>query len=238
MENILLSILLPTRQRVALVEKSLASLLDRAKVIKDFEILIAYDDDDHESQCYFQGSGWQKFLEKYQVHYKCFSVPRWGYENLNEYINFLGKQSQGKWLLFWNDDALMETVHWDDHLRMNQDFRGLLHMTCSNLVMNCSLFPLFSRDWIELFGTVSPSNHIDSWISDICWNARARKAIPVSTFHDRFSESGNNNDRVYRERVLRTNDFHSADMKKMREEWTARLKKHLSMFTEPLKATI
>ena len=51
-----ISILLPTRERTQLVEKSIKSLLDLATDPSNIEILIAYDDDDQLSREYFNSS--------------------------------------------------------------------------------------------------------------------------------------------------------------------------------------
>ena len=55
----LISILLPTRARVNMLEKSFDTLLGKARSPGDIEICIAYDDDDQESHEYFTGPKWQ-----------------------------------------------------------------------------------------------------------------------------------------------------------------------------------
>lgn len=225
----LISILLPTRKRVAMVESSLTSLLSRARHPEQLEILIAYDDDDEQSREYFTGTAWQEFIGCWPVQSKIFCVPRWGYRALHKYINMLAGASRGKWIFFWSDDPRMETDHWDDHVRTNEDFVGLLHIAASNAPMYCSILPLFHRQWIELFNCVSPINHADSWISDICWSAQARRAIPVSVFHDRFEDSGNNRDETYedkRQAIAHDSkiDYHTPESKNLRAEWAQRLR--------------
>lgn len=229
----LISILLPTRKRVAMVEKSLTSLLDCARDTTQMELLIAYDDDDEESHIYFTGDAWQKFISRWAVTVKIFRVPRWGYRELHKYINMLAAASCGKWIFFWSDDPLMETNYWDDHVKSNEDFVGLLHIEASNAPMNCSILPLFHRRWIELFGCVSPINHADSWISDICWNAKARRVIPVTVFHDRFEDSGNNRDETYEDKRKdiahdSSIDYHKPESKNMRAQWAQRLREYRS----------
>jgi hypothetical protein len=222
-----LSVLLPTRERTDLVMRSLHSLATAAHNPADIEVLIAYDDDDQESHDFFSSDQWAQWVTDHAVSARVFQVPRWGYRCLHKYYNYLAAQSQGAWLLVWNDDATMETLHWDDLVRQNDSWRMLLHITCSNLVMNCSIFPLFHRDWIDLFGTVSPSNHVDSWISEICWHTAARKVIAVSTYHDRADLTGNNKDATFLSREYSTNEFKSDEMKALRQQWAAKLKDYL-----------
>lgn len=225
----LISVLLPTRKRVHMLEKSLTSLLDRCRCPDQLEILIAYDDDDQLSREYFGGSVWPKFIGRWPVQHRISCVPRWGYRQLHLYINMLAQHSRGKWIFFWSDDPIMETANWDDHVRANQDFVGLLHIEASNAPMNCSILPLFHRAWLDLFGCVSPINHADSWMSDICWNAKARKVIPVTVYHDRFEDSGNNRDETWEDKRRdiahdSSKDYHTAHSKQLRTEWAEKLR--------------
>lgn len=224
-----ISVLLPTRQRTDLVRRSLHSLLATSLNPSDIEILIAYDEDDSESHEFFASGEWTQWILEHNTQARVFQVPRWGYRQLQEYYNFLSTHSRGEWLLNWNDDAMMETQAWDDAVRQNNDWRMLLHMTCSNLVMRCSIFPLFHRDWIRLFGTISPINHADSWISEICWQARARRVIPVSTYHDRADLTGNNQDQTFIDRDYSAQaEFNGEAMTALRKQWAEKLQDYLA----------
>jgi hypothetical protein len=225
----LISVLLPTRRRISMLRSSLSSLLDRARDPGAIEILIAYDDDDDDSHGFFSGPEWNTFISTWPVTHRVCQVPRWGYRALHRYVNHLASQSQGKWIFFWNDDALMETQNWDDHVRQHQDFVGLLHITASNMPMTCSIFPLIHRGWIDLFGCISPINHADSWVSDVCRKAHARRVIPVTAFHDRFETSGNNRDETYEQKRYdlahgSKADYHTPQSQRLREEWTERFR--------------
>ena len=224
----LVSILLPTRKRRIMLESSLVSLLNRAQHPERIEICIAHDDDDKESQDYFSSLTWQKLLNTYQCTAQVYSVPRWGYGELHRYLNFLAERAHGEWMFFWGDDALMETQNWDQQIVHNQNFVGLLHIPASNAPMYCSILPLFHRKWVDLFGCVSPINHADSWITDIAKAARARRVIPVSIFHDRFEDSGHNNDETYNDKrnaiISGSNqDYHKPEYVKMRQDWAQKL---------------
>ena len=224
-----LSVLLPTRQRTNLVMRSLNSLVTTAQNPADIEVLIAYDNDDVESHDFFSSDQWTQWLADHAISARAFQVPRWGYRNLHEYYNYLATQSQGSWLFMWNDDALMETQYWDELVRQNDNWRMLLHIACRNLVMNCSIFPLFHRDWLDLFGTVSPINHPDSWISEVCWQAKGRRVIDVVTYHDRADLTGNNRDQTFLSRDYSTHEeFKSDKMKVLRADWANRLKQYLA----------
>lgn len=223
----LISVLLPTRKRTALVEHSLHSLLSKSRGPEQIEILIAYDDDDQESHDYFTGTAWKKFCEDHGCQEKVYRLPRWGYKELHLYLNFLALMSQGDWLFFWGDDAVMETQDWDDHVRSNLDWFGLLHISASNAPMWCSILPLFPKKWVETFGCVTPVNPADSWITEICKIAKARRVIPVTVLHDRFEDTGNNCDETYHDKKNATgwhSNFHLPVYTEMRNDWAARLK--------------
>ena len=215
--------MLPTRRRTRLMAQSLGSLLTHASDPADIELVVIHDDDDIESEQYFQTQTWRDLVGRAgsQVH----SVPRWGYSRLNEYLNHVAPRCRGRWLLFWNDDAVMETAGWDDCVRENQDYLGLLHIHCRNVPMRCSIFPLFNRRWLDIFGMVSPNTFSDSWISDVARAAGARRVIPVTAFHDRFEETGRNQDETWHERsYANRRDYHSAANQALRQQWAQRLR--------------
>ena len=178
-----ISVLLPTRKRVAKVESSLATLLGKARNPDTIQICIAYDDDDPESHAYFAGDAWSNFLRAFGASTSVLKTQRHGYMNLQRYLNELVPLAQGKWMFFWGDDAFMQTQNWDDQVKVNEDYVGLWHITAENQPMRCSVLPLFHRAWVDMFGCVSPINPADSWISEICIEAKARRVIPVSVLH-------------------------------------------------------
>ena len=108
-----ISILLPTRKRTEAVIKSVGSLLSTAKDPSQIEILVAYDDDDDESKEFFSTT-WHPFVEQCSTTTKVFESERHGYLRLYKYVNMLGTQASGDWIMFWNDDALMLTDNWDE----------------------------------------------------------------------------------------------------------------------------
>ncbi len=218
-----ISVLLPTRNRIPLVISSVTSVLSKAKSPESVEIAIAYDDDDSQSHEFFQSGQWQDLIAQYRAPVRIFKTPRWGYGSLHNYYNLMCKETNSKWLLAWNDDATMLTQDWDQHVRDAGDFMGLLHIECTTYP-NLSLFPLFPRAWVDFFGCATACNHIDSWILDICKVAGAIKHTPIEAHHDRFSETGNNNDQTYQERSWEGKKMYKSQaMRDVRAEWAQRL---------------
>jgi hypothetical protein len=222
----LISILLPTRKRVKKVQHSLETLLSKARYPASMEICIAYDEDDDESHEYFTSTQWTDFLDHYNARSVLLRTHRHGYFGLHQYLNELAPMSQGKWLFFWGDDAFMQTQDWDDHVRDNQDYVGLLHITAENMPMRCSILPLFHRAWIELFGCVTPVNPADSWISEICIEAQARKVIPVSVLHRLDTDEPDATSLDKKNAVGWQQAFRLPENKILRSEWAQRLKAH------------
>lgn len=218
-----ISVLLPTRQRTHMVMSSVESVLSLAKDPSSVEIAVAYDDDDHESHALFQSDAWQDLIHKFGAQQRVFQTPRWGYGALHHYYNLMCKETVSDWLLVWNDDATMLTQDWDQHIKDAGDFMGLLHIECTTYP-KLSLFPLFPRAWIELFGEATACNHIDSWIMDICRMADAVKHTDIEIYHDRFSETGNNNDQTYQGRSWEGKRMYKSQaMRDLRNEWAQRL---------------
>lgn len=225
----LISVFFPTRKRTQILQKSLQSLLERARQPEQIEICLAYDDDDAESRNYFRSDEWRDFVAVYGCQARTFETQRWGYQELHQYLNYLAPKTKGKWLFFWGDDAVMETQYWDDHVRDHQDFVGLLHITTSNFPMRCSILPLFHRTWLDLFGCVSPVNPADSWISNIALCAGARKVIPVSVIHDRFEHTGNNQDETWADKQQAKGwqrEYHTEQSARLRKEWAEKLRSY------------
>lgn len=193
-----ISILLPTRKRTEAVVKSIGSLLANASKPEDIEILIAYDNDDEESRTFFS-EVWHPFLAQAGATTKVFETERFGYLGLYKYVNFLAEQATGDWIMFWNDDALMLTENWDDEVRKEDGYFGLLRMPCVTMNHPFALFPIVPRSWVEFFGCVSPVNHSDWWIYNVTVPAGCMKNIAVQVYHDRADVTGGNNDSTFNE---------------------------------------
>jgi hypothetical protein len=193
-----ISILLPTRKRTEAVIKSVGSLLSTAKDPSQIEILVAYDDDDDESREFFSTT-WHPFVEQCGTTTKVFESERHGYLRLYKYVNMLGTQASGDWIMFWNDDALMLTDNWDEEIYKHNGFFGLLRMPCVTMNHPFALFPIIPRSWIEFFGCISPVNHSDWWIYNVTAPVGRLLNIPVQVYHDRADVTGGNNDETFKE---------------------------------------
>lgn len=224
------SVLLPTRKRTAMVEKSIKSVLDLSSDPSRIQISIAYDEDDAESIEYFNSHQWGNFISFYNATQVSIQCPQWGYDGLHNYYNLMAEKTQGKWLLAWNDDAYMLTQDWDQQLQEVQDFQGMVHMECTTFP-KLTLFPLIPRTWVDLFGCITGGPHIDSWIQEINRASRTVKKINALILHDRFSETGNNNDETFKNRTWGGRSlYHAEEMKALRQNWVQQWVAHCTTY--------
>ena len=193
-----ISVLLPTRARAELSFKSLSTLWSTASDNTDIEYLIALDDDDQASIDYYESTV-IPYLENEGIEYQIHVVPRWGYAQLNTYINYLGQQASGRWIMFWNDDAIMESKDWDLEIEKHTGKFRVLRMPDQS-EHPYSIFPIVPHEWKVLLGDLSPQQMTDAWVSQIAYLCNIMVNIPVKVTHDRFDLTGNNNDETFNNR--------------------------------------
>lgn len=226
-----IAVLLPTRGRTTALTRSVLSLVNRAKNLAKIQLLIALDDDDTVGHQHFSKELEPMLLQR-GVHYEVFSYEPIGYIRLNEYVTDLAANSDADWLMFWNDDAVMETQNWDEEiLRFRDQFRVLAVHT--HREHPYSIFPIVPRAWFELFGYMSPHQLSDAWISQVAYMLDIWQRIEVWVTHDRFDLTGNNHDETYLNRPQLENqpnnpeDFHSNKWHRRRIEDAERLSQYL-----------
>jgi len=193
-----ISVLLPTRGRAELSFKSLKTLWDTVSDKTDIEYLIALDDDDQTSIDYYESTA-IPYMEENGIEYQVHVVPRWGYAQLNTYINYLGQQASGRWIMFWNDDAIMESKDWDLEIEKHTGKFRVLRMPDQS-EHPYSIFPIVPHEWKVLLGDLSPQQMTDAWVSQIAYLCNIMVNIPAKVTHDRFDLTGNNNDETFNNR--------------------------------------
>lgn len=223
-----ISILLPTRGRPELSFNSLKSLIDSASNVNDIEFLVAIDDDDQESEQYYKDTV-VPYFDDNGIDLTVYQVPRWGYGDLNQYINFLGIHSQGRWLIFWNDDAKMISHGWDKEVLEHTGEFSILRFKDNHNDHPYAIFPIVPRDWLTLFETLSPQQQTDAWISQVGYLADAVVRLKSECIHDRADLTGNNDDEIYQTRVYHEGnienpkDINHPQFHTMKQHWAAKL---------------
>jgi len=195
-----ISVLLPTRGRTTALERSVLTLLQTATSPASVEILLAFDEDDIVSIDYFQEHIADQ-IDSIGAAYMAVQTPRLGYVRLNEYVNLLAGHALGRWLMFWNDDAVMQSRAWDDRILEHDGQFRVLRMPTHNQ-HPYAIFPIIPRGWYDLFGYVSTHQLNDAWISQIAYMLDIMHNIDVTVIHDRHDLTGNNADATFQQRVM------------------------------------
>jgi len=232
----LISFLLPTRGRKEMFIESIDSLFATCSNISSFEVLAAVDEDDEETYQALQ----DYYSDKDNIHFFIFQKRQY-YRGFHNYINFLVKQSKGKWLIIWNDDIIMRSFNWDKVIEGYKDQFVCLNPLCSNMTHYCrskeyphlNLAPIIPKTWCEITGHYSSSPAVDSWVGDIAgmldiniWEDR------ISMIQNRFDVNGMNEDETYSQRSndvdFIRNDYYSEKQKQNRLKDKEVLLHHIS----------
>ena len=207
-----IAILLPTRGRSDALERSVKSLVDLADNMDLVQFMLGFDNDDAEGIAGFQES-LQPWLDEQGINYTAMSFEPLGYTRLNEYVNKLALESDADWLVFWNDDAYIETQGWDTTIAKHTgEFKLLAFHTHNDHPY--SIFPIAPRAWLDLLGYLSPHQISDAWLSQQAYMLDIWERIPVHVVHDRHDLTGNNGDDTFHNRIMfegnpaNPNDFH------------------------------
>jgi hypothetical protein len=199
-----ISILLPTRGRSDALMSSIQSLYDLADDPGTIEFLFGMDNDDvvGMENMLHNVIPW---IEKYKVQHKIVIFERYGYNNLHKYVNGLAEHSQGSWLFFWNDDAVMQTAGWDARIREKSGEFKLLSVHTHN-EHPYSIFPILPRKWFEILGHISQHSSNDAYVSQLAYYLDIFERIEVYCDHNRFDVTGINNDATYQQRKIMEGD--------------------------------
>lgn len=170
-----ISVLMPTRGRPEMVRESLTSLIERCSdpLLWNMEVLVALDPDDPSV------SATREVIKSLGVSTLTITVrERMGYHRLNEYFNLLAKQALGKWLLLWNDDAVMTTHGWDLGITRLPEQVIVADLWCPPHSPSLCTFPAVRKWAVDELGHFSRHTpHCDTY-----WQDMAR-SIPGGIVH-------------------------------------------------------
>lgn len=219
-----ITILLPTRKRTQMVQKSVAGLLDLASDAKRIHIAVAYDHDDEESAKYFASHSWHNLVEPTGATQSVHEIQRLGWMDLHEYYNQLARSIDSDWYFIWNDDAFMRSFGWDQEIHNQGNTKNMLSMESNGKLPDSTLFPCVNKLWVDTFGMIG-MNPVDQWIQDITYEIGCYKRIDSKIFHDHFKVTGNNNDEVYQEtsknKKFTKRAYKTNEMAELKQSWIA-----------------
>ena len=225
-----ISILLPTRKRLKLLKKSVDSLINNARNPDKLQFLFGVDEDDNETFLYLKRS---KYPNQLALQFKPI-----GYENLHKYNNTLAGYATGKWIMFFNDDAIMNTKNWDDKIMDFEDEFCLLRFK-EQTGHPYSIFPCFPKEWYYLLDHISLHGQNDAWLSEVAYLLNIMRDVDIEVTHDRADITGNNNDETFRARKYNEgnpqdpNDLHHVRMVKLRYKDALKINWYLGLIKQP-----
>jgi hypothetical protein len=195
-----IAVLLPTRGRTVALTRSVLSLVNRAVDISSIELLFGLDEDDTAGIEHFE-TELQPQLDQRGIAYQALSFPPLGYSRLNDYVNTLALAANADWLVFWNDDAVMDSTGWD---RTITDHTGEFKLLAFHTHRDhpYSIFPIVPRAWLDVLGYLSLHQLNDAWLSQQAYLLDVWERIPVWVTHDRADLTGNNKDVTFQNRIM------------------------------------
>lgn len=219
-----IAILLPTRGRTDALSRSVISIVNRAVDKDTVQLLLGFDEDDDVGKNHFI-TELKPWLDERGIHYQALMFERMGYLRLNEYVNALARASDADWVVFWNDDAIMETSGWDRIVAKHTGEFKLLAVH-THREHPYSIFPIAPREWLDVMGGyLSPHQISDAWLSQQAYMLDIFERINVWVTHDRHDLTGNNDDATFKEggphamnegNPANPNDFHNIQWIKRR----------------------
>jgi|688.fasta_scaffold263731_3 hypothetical protein len=185
------SILIPTRNRLDLLKKSIESIIQNCDKNFDFDILVRMDFDEIHNADDLRI--WANKLD-YNQKVKIFVGYRFRYVKMHLYYTELSFVSEKKWLWLWNDEVLMQQNQWDETIKPHLNTFQLLFPNTD------SCFHLCPKKLVEILGYYAPTTHCDSWQGKLASDLGIAKFFDLKLMHDRYDLTGNNLDETFLDR--------------------------------------
>ena len=206
-----ISVLLPTRNRVERVKKSLNSLYDTVSDVNILEVFLGLDFDDP-SLDELKNMVLDDFKD-FNIIF-CISDIRHGYFNLHEYYNMMVKKASGDWIFIWGDDSYIITEDWDKLVKPYENkFILLSPKVKERPKYPGTMFPIIPKLWADTLGHISLNCHNDTWVEVIAQKLKIFKYIPMWVSHERY-----NKDETGKEKRSNSKEFRSKTMANLRED--------------------
>ena len=196
-----IAVLCPTRGRTEELSSAIKSVIETADRPERIQLMLGFDDDDTVGLEWFEKEI-QPWLDERGVNYTAMLFERLGYAGLNRYYNGLAAETDADWFLSWSDDAVMETQGWDTVItNHNGDFK-LLKAHAHN-EHPYSIFPMWPREWYDLFGFCSRHQMIDAELSQNAYMLDLIEIVDITISHNRPDlVKDKKEDATHKERVL------------------------------------
>ena len=146
----MISVLIPTRKRVRMLDRLLHSIWNMSSSEDAVEVLLRCDEDDRETIDYLEG------IKSQNHNLQVLVGPRKdGYKSIPSYMNDMAAVAKGNILMCCNDDVIFRTKNWD---RIVENIA--VHYTDGifdigvNSILNAQffVFSIVSRQWFDIVG--------------------------------------------------------------------------------------
>lgn len=187
----LVSVLLPTRDRIKGLCTALDSLHSLAKV-KEVEYILKIDDDDKETLEVYNN------LKSVIPIKALISSQGNGYKDYHLWINEMCKMAKGDWLYMFNDDATMTCNNWDVYLYAMDFVPEATWHGCPDVCMLITPtkerpesyeMAFLRKNVVDILGHYSLNPHCDNWMATVmCFISSAFRLEPVVVTHPEKGE--------------------------------------------------
>jgi len=164
MNDILITLILPFRERIELLNNMLASLHKTTRFPDQLEIIMAVDDDDKVLREYTQ----ERIIQENKPFSIRFYQTKKAEHFINDYWNPIAKMAKGRWVMAINDDSVFKTKKWDKEIsdKMSNRARDLRDDIVYGKTDDCC--------------TLGNRNSKDSYFS--CWALQSKEAVNALGF--------------------------------------------------------
>lgn len=194
-----IAILIPTRGRTEALLTSVKALVEKASKPETLQLLFGFDKDDEVGIGYWKSTV-EPYLKGHRAKFAALLFNPMGYEGLNIYYNTLAEKTDADWFLLYSDDAIMETSGWDDVIT-SHDGEFILQKVHTHMGHPYSIFPIYPREWYDLFQFCSVQQMVDAELSQIAYPLDLVRVVDIEVTHDRYDLTGNNLDETEINRV-------------------------------------
>lgn len=194
-----IAVLMPTRGRTEALLTAVKAIVERANKPETLQLLFGFDTDDTIGVDYWKSTV-EPYLKGTAVAFEARLFNPMTYTGLNIYYNTLAQKSDADWFLLYSDDAIMETQGWDDVIT-SHDGEFILQKVHTHNGHPYSIFPIYPREWFDLFNFCSFQQMVDAELSQIAYPLDLVRIVDIEVTHDRYDLTGNNLDETEINRV-------------------------------------
>lgn len=168
-----IGIILPTKERSVKFSRMLDSFLKNTLNPNRIYFLILFDENEKEKEDYY------KIIENRKFEKFNFSIFERNFETNSKRINYLVDNCNCEILLSFNDDAIIDSLNWDDIIdkefsKIEYDLPYCIWPECGQKYSYLHTdFPIVNYAWVNKLGYLAKDIFlhwwVDTWICELCF---------------------------------------------------------------------